>query len=42
MPEKDFDIYFLDIEMGKVSGMDIARHIREQEKTADKGALLFL
>lgn len=26
-----FDIYFLDIEMGKVSGMDIARRIRERE-----------
>ncbi len=30
--EGDFDIYFLDIEMGKVSGMDMARHIREQEE----------
>ena len=28
----NFDIYFLDIEMGKTSGMDIARHIREQEE----------
>ena len=27
----NFDIYFLDIEMGEVSGMDIARRIREQE-----------
>ncbi len=28
----NFDIYFLDIEMGKVSGIDIARHIRVQEE----------
>lgn len=29
---ENFDISFLDIEMGEVSGMDIARRIREQEK----------
>lgn len=29
----NFDIYFLDIKMGKVSGMDIARRIREQEES---------
>lgn len=29
---EDFDIYFLDVEMEKVSGMDIAKHIREQEE----------
>ena len=28
----NFDIYFLDIEMGKVSGIDIARRIRVQEE----------
>ena len=28
----NFNIYFLDIEMGEVSGMDIARSIREQEE----------
>ena len=28
----NFDIYFLDIEMGSVSGMDLARRIREQEE----------
>ena len=42
MPEETLIFYFLDIEMGEVSGMDIARRIREQEETADKGALLFL
>ena len=47
----NFDIYFLDIEMGSVSGMDLARRIREQEEgvrqleqrmAPGKGALLFL
>ena len=28
----NFDSYFLDIEMGSVSGMDLARRIREQEE----------
>ena len=27
----DFDIYFLDIEMDSVSGMELARHIRERD-----------
>lgn len=29
---KDYDIDFLDIEMGTVSGMDTAKYIRGQEK----------
>ena len=39
----NFDIYFLDIEMGKVSGMDIARRIREQEKSGrQKSIIIFV
>ena len=39
----NFDIYFLDIEMGKVSGMDIARHIREQEeKSSQRSIIVFV
>lgn len=30
----DFDIYFLDIEMDSVSGMKLARHIREREENS--------
>ncbi|MCI9144224.1 MAG: response regulator, partial [Lachnospiraceae bacterium] len=29
---ESFDISFLDIEMGNISGMDIAKGIREQEE----------
>ena len=36
----NFDIYFLDIEMGKVSGMDIARHIREQEESGRQRSII--
>lgn len=36
----DFDIYFLDIEMGSVSGMDVARHIREQEESGRQRSIL--
>ena len=36
----NFDIYFLDIEMGKVSGMDIARHIREQEESGRQRSMI--
>lgn len=36
----NFDIYFLDIEMGKVSGMDIARHIREQEENGRQRSMI--
>lgn len=39
----DFDIYLLDIEMDSVSGMDLARHIREQEKNGrQKSVLIFV
>ncbi len=36
----DFDISFLDIEMGKISGMDIARLIREKEKSSTQRSIL--
>lgn len=36
----NFDIYFLDIEMGKVSGMDIARHIRGQEENGRQRSII--
>ena len=36
----NFDIYFLDIEMGEVSGMDIARHIREQEDNGRQRSII--
>lgn len=37
---ENFDISFLDIEMGKVSGMDIARRIREQEKSGRQRSII--
>ena len=37
---EDFAISFLDIEMGKVSGMDIARHIREKEASLTQRSIL--
>lgn len=37
---RNFDIYFLDIEMGKVSGMDIARHIREREENSRRRSII--
>ena len=36
----NFDIYFLDIEMGEVSGMDIARRIREQEENGRQRSII--
>ena len=36
----NFDIYFLDIEMGSVSGMDLARRIREQEESIRQRSLI--
>ena len=36
----DFDISFLDIEMGKVTGMDIARRIRQQEETGGHRSII--
>lgn len=35
-----FDISFLDIEMGKVSGMNIARSIREQEESCTQKSII--
>ena len=41
---KDFEITFLDIEMNKLSGIDVAKHIRkEQEKSGkDKSLIIFI
>lgn len=40
---EDFDISFLDIEMGEISGMDVARHIREKEEClAQRSILIFV
>jgi DNA-binding LytR/AlgR family response regulator len=36
----NFDIYFLDIEMGKMSGMDIARRIREREENSRQRSII--
>lgn len=36
----NFDIYFLDIEMDSVPGMELARHIREQEENSRKRSIL--
>lgn len=36
----NFDIYFLDIEMGKVSGMDIAKRIRKQEENGRQRSII--
>ncbi|MDE7358469.1 MAG: response regulator, partial [Lachnospiraceae bacterium] len=38
----NFDIYFLDIEMDSVSGMDLARHIREQEENRKRSIIIFV
>ena len=41
---KDFEITFLDVEMNKLSGIDVAKHIRkEQEKSGkDKSIIIFI
>lgn len=38
--KENFDIYFLDIEMGKMSGMDIARRIREREENSSQRSII--
>ncbi len=41
--KESFDIYFLDIKMGKISGMDIAKHIRKQEEISrQKSIIIFV
>lgn len=37
---KDYDIYFLDIEMGTVSGMDTAKYIRGQEENSRRTSII--
>lgn len=38
--KENFNIYFLDIEMGNVSGMEIARRIREQEENEKQRSII--
>ena len=42
--KENFDIYFLDMEMGQVSGMDAARQIRrrQEEKGSPKSIIIFV
>ena len=42
--QEDFDISFLDMEMKKISGMDVARHIRQEqeEKGRPKSVIIFV
>lgn len=35
-----FDIYFLDIEMGDISGIELARHIREMQEYPGKRSII--
>lgn len=37
-----FDISFLDVEMGEVSGMDVANHIRQEEQGKIKSIIIFV
>ena len=38
----NFDISFLDVEMGEVSGMDVANHIRQEEQGRTKSIIIFV
>ena len=42
--KEDFDISFLDMEMNELSGMDVARHIRQEqeEKGSSKSIIIFV
>lgn len=37
---EDFNICFLDVEMKKISGMDIAKYIREQEENSKHRSII--
>ena len=39
-----FDMYFLDIEMGEISGLDVAKHIRavEEKRNMEKSIIIFI
>ena len=37
-----FDISFLDVEMRKVSGMDVANHIRQEEQGSTRSIIIFV
>lgn len=40
--QNDFDISFLDVEMGEISGMDVANHIRQKEQGDTKSIIIFV
>lgn len=42
--QEHFDIYFLDVKMGEMSGMDVAKHIRcrQEKKTGAKSIIIFV
>jgi len=40
--QSGFDITFLDVEMRKVSGMDVANHIRQEEQGGKKSIIIFV
>ena len=40
--QKNFDISFLDVEMGGLSGMDVANHIRQKEQGNTKSIIIFV
>ena len=40
--QSNFDISFLDVEMRKISGMDVAEHIRQEEQGKAKSIIIFV
>ena len=40
--QNNFDISFLDVEMGELSGMDVANHIRQKEQGNTKSIIIFV
>ena len=40
--QNDFDISFLDVEMGEISGMDVANHIRQKEHGSTRSIIIFV
>lgn len=40
--QSDFDISFLDVEMGEISGMDVANQIRQEEHGNTKSIIIFV
>lgn len=40
--QNNFSISFLDVEMGEISGMDVANHIRQKEQGNTKSIIIFV